>query len=321
MIKNLLFLSLTLFCLVFRSQNFVASYNFANVTNNSGTIDPTPSPTVAGISFGSFSAIGVSPNPNAGGRLTYTSWPTGATTGIDTYASFTGSLTSTSYYEVIITPQPSVGLNLSTLKFAMRRSGTGIRNYAVRSSIDNFTSNLSASTGANPNLSVVGTNEFFWNFDVTSNTTDQRGSTITFSSSPSFSLIVNPVTLRFYAWNAEGKGGTFSIDSVVFIGSTEATTLMPTPVYIALNNLETKNKSIINLYPNPTNGEYITIESPLEILKIEIINVLGDCVFSQSQTIKSHTIILESLNLTDGLYFVKNFSEIGTETKRLVIKN
>ncbi|HRN46648.1 MAG TPA: hypothetical protein PKW69_01340, partial [Niabella sp.] len=125
-----------------------------------------------------------------------------------------GDIDLTKYFEVVITPLSGKKLDLTKLTFTLQRSGTGIRQYSVRSGLDAFNTNLPASIEpANANLSVVGTNVF----QVTdAATTAQNGSTITFGSN--FKNLTTPITLRFYGFNAESTGGTFSIDNVVIEG-------------------------------------------------------------------------------------------------------
>jgi len=50
-------------------QAFNSTYDFASVTATSGATDPSAVPTATGVTFGSFSAAGLSVNPNAGGRF------------------------------------------------------------------------------------------------------------------------------------------------------------------------------------------------------------------------------------------------------------
>jgi hypothetical protein len=195
-----------------RTQSFTATYPFTSVTTASGTTDPTPVPTATGTTFGSFLAVGTPANPNAGGRFSFTDWAIGATNGSDV---FTGSVNTAEYYEVTITPQAGFTLDLNTISFTLQRSGTGIRQYAVRSSIDGYANNLPASINPlNSNLQVVGSN-IFQVSDAT--TSAENGSKITLSG---FTGLSGAVSFRFYGWNAEASGGTFSIDNVVFSGST-----------------------------------------------------------------------------------------------------
>ncbi len=200
--------------------DFTATYDFGSVTASSGLTDPTPVPVVANLTLGSFTAVVPPPtsNPNAGGRFSFQSWPTGGVDGNNTYAAQTGALSPTQYYSVTLTPQAGYALNLTSLTFTLQRSATGIHTYAVRSDAggDAFATNLPASISpANANLSVQADNVFLV---LDSSTTAQNGSTLTLTGA-SLQNITGPVTFRFYGWNAEGSGGTFSIDNVVFTGN------------------------------------------------------------------------------------------------------
>lgn len=200
-------------------QNFTATYYFAQVSTSSGTTDPTPPPTATGVAFGSFTATGMSANPNASVRFSFTAQPLGGVNGSDDFTQFTGSLTPTAYFEVALTPLNLIQLQLDSVAFTVQRSGTGIRSYAVRSSVDGYAANLSASiNNGNTSLGVGPGNEFRVLADTV--TTAQNGSFITLGAP--FAALTAPVTFRFYGWNAEGTGGTFSIDNVAFSGRTDS---------------------------------------------------------------------------------------------------
>jgi predicted extracellular nuclease len=208
--------------------DFTATYTFNSVTASSGLTDPTPVPTVANLTLGSFTAVGTPANPNATVRFSFTNWPLGGVNGNDSYAALTGALNPGEYFSVTLTPQPGFALHLTSLTFTIQRSGTGIRTYAVRSDAggDAFATNLPASISpANANLSVPADNVFFYAFDA--NTNAQNGSTVTLTGA-NFQNITGPVTFRFYGWNAEASGGTFSIDNVTFNGDVAAAS-GPTP--------------------------------------------------------------------------------------------
>jgi len=197
--------------------SFTATYDFAQVTTSSGTTDPTPPPTASGATFGAFSATGYTGNPNASSRFSWTSNPLGGVNSSDDFSQFTGSLDPVAYFEVSVTPQGGFAVQLDSVAFTMQRSGTGIRSYAVRSSLDGYAANLPASINpANANLGVGSVNEFRWLSDAI--TTAQNGSLVTLGGL--FGDLTSPVTFRFYGWNAEGTAGTFSIDNVAFSGNT-----------------------------------------------------------------------------------------------------
>lgn len=215
-------------------QAFSATYLFGSAGNTTGRTDPTPSPVVSGVTFGSFTAVAptgnpnmLGANPNAAQRFSFQGWPAGATNGSDV---FTGSINTAQYYEVTIAPQVNVQLTLDSITFTCQRSGTGVRQYAVRSSLDNYTTNLPASI--TPSIPPVMTLQVVPNnvFQVTdATTTAVDGSKITVAGVVD---LIGPVTYRFYAWNAEAAGGTFSIDNVRFSGST---TIIPGSPVVTLS--------------------------------------------------------------------------------------
>ncbi len=194
---------------------FTGTYAFGSVTTTSGLTDPTTEPSVPGLTFSSFSAVGQSAaNSNAATRFSFTGQPTGATTGSDV---FSGSISTTQYYQFTVTVPANYTVDLTSIKFTIQRSGTGIRQYAVRSSVDSYVANLPATISpTNANLSVVATNVF----QIVDGTAVNTGSTITLSGGSYTSLAAaSTITFRFYGWNAEAVGGTFSVDDVVLSGS------------------------------------------------------------------------------------------------------
>ncbi|MXV17064.1 gliding motility-associated C-terminal domain-containing protein [Hufsiella ginkgonis] len=219
---------------VARGQAFTATYPFTGVVaNTGGATDPTPVPAVAGVTFGSFSSVGASANPNAGGRFSFTGWSAGATNSSNT---FTGGINTGQYFQVTISPSPGGSFSLTAIDFKLQRSGTGIRQYSVRSSIDGYAANLPASISpANASLSVVGSNVFQVD---DANTAANTGSVITLGAG--FANITAPVTFRFYGFNAEAAGGTFSLDDVNFTGSLgDNTAPVNTATYPKVTNLAT----------------------------------------------------------------------------------
>ncbi len=208
---------------IFPFTNVVAPATTPVVIVGSGTTDPTPLPIVPGITFTPFTAVGVSAQPNAAGRFSFTAWPGGAASGNDDPASFTGVIDPNNfYYEVTVTPQSGKQLSLTSINFTVQRSSTGIRQFAVRSSLDNFASNLPASVNpTSATLTANSTTNIFQVLDA--NTSATAGSTITLGNT--FSNLTNAtVKFRFYGLNSEGNAGTFSIDDVNFVGSTGAAT-------------------------------------------------------------------------------------------------
>ncbi|WP_346236055.1 DUF5689 domain-containing protein [Niabella insulamsoli] len=190
---------------------FVALYDFADVKNSTGVSDPTPPPSVEGLQFSYFRAVGVSDNSSASGRFSFKSWPTGAVNGSD---DFTGSIDAGKYYEVVITPAPGTIMDLSSISFTFQRSGTGVRQAVVRSDKDGFASNLPISIDPENDKLSIATPNIFQLTDAT--TTGQNGCVVILSGA--YSNMDAAVHFRFYGLNAESAGGSFSIDNVRFEG-------------------------------------------------------------------------------------------------------
>ncbi len=305
--KKLYFLGLTLLASAISfGQEFTATYNFADMTTTSGTTDPTPVPTVTGLTFGSFSVV----NPNlagsvtgsaGAGRFAFPNQPLGATNNDNTYANLTGSIDLGVYYQVTITPNSGTTFNLSGLTFKSQRSGTGIRTFSVRSSIDNYASNLAASV-TSTSASVESGNIFFVLSDANTTATNiSEGNTIT----TNYTNLSSAVTFRFYAWNAEAAGGNFSIDDVVISGN--------------VTSLSVKQNTIagLKLYPNPVVNGTLFIETAANAEKtVAVYDVLGKNVLNASTT--ENDVNVSSLRA--GVYMVKITEEGKTATRKLVIK-
>lgn len=288
-------------------QTFTGTYDFASVTTTSGVTDPTPVPTATGMTFSSFSATNPGTpttfNGSSGaGRFAFPNQPLGATTGDNVYANYTGALDTNIYYEVTITPNAGTVYDLTGITFRMQRSGTGVRTYAVRSSVDNYVSNLTASINpANTNLEIVTGNIFFYNTDATGG---QNGSTITLTGAE-FTGLTGAVTFRFYGWNSEAATGNFSIDDVAISGN--VTTLSSTS-FDSINGLK--------MYPNPAKNN-LFIETALNSnINVTIVDMLGKEVLNT----KAVNNLVNVANLQTGVYIV-NITEDGkTATRKLVIE-
>ena len=80
-----------------------------------------------------------------------------------------------------------------------------------------------------------------------------------------------------------------------------------------INDFELLNG--LSVYPNPTSN-YINIESSVALQKIEIYNILGKKV----KEINSDFNAIPTNNLSNGVYFLKIYSENGLATKKLIKK-
>lgn len=114
-------------------------------------------------------------------------------------------------------------------------------------------------------------------------------------------IVVDGKTLE-YAWNGD-----------IFSGPTTITTAV-------LNN--TTNFKELTIYPNPASDK-ITIELPnlLQNTSIKIYNVTGSVVYNEALTTIANNIkIIDTHDLTDGMYIIQIASGQDLFTQKLIIK-
>ncbi len=108
------------------------------------------------------------------------------------------SLDPNDYFSFSITPESGYALSLTSLILDEQRSGTGIRNWSVRSSLDSFSSDLAT-------------------FSVPDNTSLRSDQTTTLGGA--FTDLPSSIEFRIYGYNAEGSAGTWRLDNVRVNGS------------------------------------------------------------------------------------------------------
>jgi MYXO-CTERM domain-containing protein len=206
--KIFLFLLLVLGAVAARGQLF--TYSFSDVVSGSSATSAGGS--AGNVVFSNFSASGVGAASNAGGVFSFTTWTTGATNGSNT---FTGGRDATDYFQFTVTPSAGFNLTLASLTFSAGRTSTGARQFSIRSSLDGFATNLTASV-TDANMSVVGSNVFQFSDNAT--TSIFGGDKITLGGT-AFTNVSAPITFRIYAYNAESGAGAFRIDDFSINGS------------------------------------------------------------------------------------------------------
>jgi len=81
-----------------------------------------------------------------------------------------------------------------------------------------------------------------------------------------------------------------------------------------INHIETSD---VNVYPNPAYGA-IKLESALNILSYDIINIQGDLVYAQEE-VNLKEIDADISGLSSGLYFLRIHTLRGYVTRKLVV--
>ena len=212
--------------------NFTATYDFVESPTNDELGALTGS---TNLTISKFSTVGATYVSSTGNRYANSGAPT-------------GTLNTGNYIQVTLTPSTGYTLTINSLTFRVQRSGTGPRDMAVRSSVDNYTDNLPATINpANAALSIIPTNVIHYVSDIS---TGQNGATITPTN---ITDVSSPVTFRFYFFNAEATTGTFSVDDVVINGTTKSIPL-GTIDNIKEKNIFLKNTMVDNTLSFQTKG-------------------------------------------------------------------
>lgn len=101
----------------------------------------------------------------------------------------TAALDVDDYYQFTLSANAGFTLDLDSIVFSERRSGTGIRDIAIRTSLDSFTANV-------------------FTANVPDDTLTRRQNAV---FGPTFDSVIGPLTIRIYGFNAEAAGGTWRL--------------------------------------------------------------------------------------------------------------
>ena len=104
------------------------------------------------------------------------------------------SLDANDYFYFTITPNSGYRINLSNFTYAATSFGSGPVEFAFRSSLDNYATNIGTVNGTGTSSSVS-------------------------LAAPAYQNIETSITFRFYAWNDNNSNGTFGIDDFTFNGT------------------------------------------------------------------------------------------------------
>lgn len=139
------------------------------------------------------------------------------------------------YFEFTLTPNATYEIDFISFVYTGQASGTGPVNFAFRSSVDGYTTNIGA-----PNVG---------------------GTTINLTAA-AYQDITSTITFRFYAWGATGSTGTFSINDFIFNGVVSAIPCPTTTIWNGAtwnNGLPALNKHVVlngNYFTNATNVSF-----------------------------------------------------------------
>lgn len=87
------------------------------------------------------------------------------------------------------------------------------------------------------------------------------------------------------------------------------------------SGLKEASKSVsIKVFPNPSNGNEIAFVSSKNINSINIINAIGQVVYTFTHLTSESTVVLKNLGIAKGVYYAIVKTEAGTKTEKLIIQ-
>ncbi len=137
------------------------NYSFNGVTKTSGQTDTTklnvfPIKNLFGLDPVEFpiKAQNLSSNSTQEKQFSFSKWPTGGKNNDTLMVSNTGKINLSKYYEIKIAPKKGTLIDINKLTFKIGRNKQGVKNIAVKSSLDTFKVNLPINllTKQNPTL-------------------------------------------------------------------------------------------------------------------------------------------------------------------------
>jgi hypothetical protein len=186
------------------AQAFSGTYVLVGSTNNVASLEYNGM-TIPDLTPSALTKVGIT-SSSSSGNFRGNNWPTGATTGSDT---FTGSVDLGKYIQFTITAGTGKLIDDPTITFGVGRSGTGPRQWQWRSSVDNYASPIPVSTlasGPTQNAGVITCPDTDTNW--TGNVIETTYQDLT------------SVTFRLYGYNSESTTGTGGLAGNLTLGGT-----------------------------------------------------------------------------------------------------
>ena len=188
-------------------------------------------------------------------KVDYSDWSVGTVNGETLSSKFSQVVDTTKYYEITYKSSYSNSTDIKGISFVASRNKEGVRSITVRSSADNFKSNLNLVKFLEKNISNINNvanyksdslsdNQLVFHVNNPEGFTDLRdGKTVTF---------------RLYGWNSENKTGTFGIESVFLLADSSKINLSRTTAVGVGENSTKPNSFAFNSWDLGANDKEIT---------------------------------------------------------------
>lgn len=286
----------------------LATYNFSSGTASATT--PTSkisiSPITSGNNNGTTTLI-----TNASASSSYTgasgTYNAGASARVGTLNTTTSG---SAYFQFTITPNVGNAVSVTEINFGSRSTSTGPLAYAIRSSIDNYATNIAAGTLTNTSA---------WALKLNS---------INISSS-----IGTAITFRIYGYNGTGSNiantANWRIDDIAVLGSSNgfnATSCYNLNISTGSTNFkpnQSNNNSSISIYPNPVK-QILNVDfssNHANPLQIKVLDQMGKMViFKNTNAVQGRNTIQVNVScLQKGIYYLKINGNSNCSTHKFMV--
>jgi hypothetical protein len=287
----------------------LAMYNFSSGT--AAAITPTAKISISPITSGN--------NNGTTSLITNTSASTAYTGFSGTYnagaAARVGALSTTTsgsaYFQFTITPNLGNAITITGINFGSRSTSTGPLAYAIRSSIDNYATNITTGTLTNTSAWVLKLNSV--------NISAGLGTAITF---------------RIYGYNGTGSNiantANWRIDDIAILGSSNgfnATSCYNLNIITGATNfksIQSNDNSNISIYPNPVhqilNVDFLSNHSgPLQI---KVLDQMGRIIINKNtNAVQGKNIIpINVSRLQKGIYYLIINGSSNNSTHKFMVE-
>lgn len=138
--------------------------------------------------------------------------------------------------------------------------------------------------------------------------------TVTYSVYQDGELLEDGITDPEYVVSPYDVTSCYTISTTCENGEESEETACVTEV--SINNVESANASF-DVYPNPAT-EVVTVSSTLNAKEVQILNYLGQVIYTQS--VSNNVFTLNVANYADGVYFIRLLGDDTIATQKLIKK-
>ena len=287
----------------------LTTYNFSSGTTSA--IIPTAKISISPITSGNNNGI-TTLITNASASSGYTGFSGTFNAGVAARIGALSTITSGSaYFQFTITPNVGNAITITGINFGSRSTTTGPKSYSIRSSIDNYATNIATGTLTNTSTWALKLN----NVNISAG-------------------LGAPITFRIYGYNGTGSNiantANWRIDDIAVLGSSNgfnATSCYNLNISTGSTNFkpnQISNNSSISIYPNPAH-QMLNIDfssnhaSPLQI---KVLDQMGRIIINKNtNAVQGKNIIpINVSRLQKGIYYLIINGSSNNSTHKFMVE-